>query len=139
MEVQDMISGVRDTISVKRVYGDPYEKDGLTVIPAATVRGGAGGGIGEQDGEGKGKGGGFGLMARPSGAWIVEGDSVTWKPAIDVTRIVLGGQLVALAAILITGRILSTHARRHHSVLDLLPLLTLLSRTPTRRRRSIKR
>jgi uncharacterized spore protein YtfJ len=136
MEVQDMISGVRDTISVKRVYGDPYEKNGLTVIPAATVRGGAGGGIGEQDGEGKGKGGGFGLMARPSGAWIVEGDSVTWKPAVDVTRIVLGGQMVALAAILITGRILSTHARRRHSVFDLVPLLTLLSRAPAHRRRS---
>jgi len=133
MEVQELISGVRDTISVKRVYGDPYEKDGLTVIPAATVRGGAGGGVGEHGGEETGKGGGLGLQARPSGAWIIEEGAVTWKPAIDVNRIVLGGQLVALAAILVTGRILTTHARRHHPAIDLLPMLPgLVRRMPTR-------
>lgn len=72
MELQDLISGVRDTVSVKRVSGDLYERDGLTVIPAATVRGGAGGGVGEHDGEETGKGGGYGLNVRPSGAWIIE-------------------------------------------------------------------
>jgi hypothetical protein len=128
MEFQELISGVRDTISVKRVYGDPYEKDGLTVIPAATVRGGAGGGVGESGGEAQGKGGGYGLFARASGAWIIEDGAVTWKPAIDVNRIVLGGQLVGLAAILVTGRILAAHARRRH------PLLELLTMPPARRR-----
>jgi len=123
MDVQELITGVRDSISVKRVYGDPYEKNGLTVIPAAAVRGGGGGGTGVHEGEETGTGGGFGVQARPSGAWIIEGDTVTWKPAVDVNRIVLGGQLVALAAILVTGRILATHARRRHPVLDLLPLL----------------
>jgi len=133
MEVQELISGVRDVISVKRVYGDPYEKNGLTVIPAATVRGGAGGGVGEHDGEESGKGGGLGLQARPSGAWIIEEGSVTWKPAIDVNRIVLGGQLVALAAIFATGRILTAHARRHHPLLELLPVLHAMRRMPMRR------
>jgi len=128
MDVQELISGVRDTISVKRVYGDPYEKDGLTVIPAAVVRGGGGGGTGEQEGQATGSGGGFGVQARPSGAWIIEGDTVTWKPAVDVNRIVLGGQMVALAAILVTGRILATHARRRHPVMDLLPLLPAVRR-----------
>ena len=123
MDVQELISGVRDSISVKRVYGDPYEKNGLTVIPAAAVRGGGGGGTGGHEGEETNAGGGFGVQARPSGAWIIEGDTVTWKPAVDVNRIVLGGQLIALAAILVTGRILATHARRRHPVLDLLPLL----------------
>ena len=37
MELQELISGARDAVSVKRVYGEPYEKNGLTVIPAATV------------------------------------------------------------------------------------------------------
>ena len=123
MELQELLSGARDAVSVKRVYGDPYEKNGLTVIPAAVVRGGGGGGMGEHEGEGTGSGGGFGVNARPSGAWIIEGDTVTWKPAVDVNRIVLGGQMVALAAILVTGRILATHARRRHPVMDLLPLL----------------
>ena len=46
-EVHELISGARDAMSVKRVYGDPNEKNGLTVIPAATVRGGGGLGMGE--------------------------------------------------------------------------------------------
>ena len=111
MDIQELVSGVRDSVSAKRVYGDPVEKNGLTVIPAAVVRGGGGGGMGEEDGKEKGKGGGFGLNVRPSGAWIIEGSSVTWKPAIDVNRIVLGGQFVALAAILVVGRALATHSR----------------------------
>jgi uncharacterized spore protein YtfJ len=40
MDVQETISKARDAITVKRVYGDPYERDGVTVIPAAAVGGG---------------------------------------------------------------------------------------------------
>jgi uncharacterized spore protein YtfJ len=123
MELQELISGARDVISVKRVYGDPYEKNGLTVIPAAAVRGGGGAGTGEhEDGE-SGGGGGFGVMARPAGAWIVEEGNVTWKPAVDVNRIVLGGQVIALTAILVTGRILLAHSRRQRSWAELMPSL----------------
>lgn len=118
MELQELISGVRDAISVRRVYGDPYEKDGLTVIPAAAVRGGAGGGMGDRDAEETGKGAGFGLMARPSGAWIIEEGTAVWKPAIDVNRIVLGGQIVALAAILVVGRIVLAQSRGRRSPLE---------------------
>ena len=124
MQVEELISGARDVVSVKRVYGDPYEKNGLTVIPAATVRAG-GGGRGRRESEGGQSGGrgGFGLMARPSGAWIVEDGDVTWKPAIDVNRIVLGGQVIAMTAILVTGGILLAHSRRRESLLDLVPRL----------------
>ena len=104
MELQALISGARDAVSVKRVYGDPYEKNGLTVIPAATVRGG---------------GGGFGLIARPSGAWIVENGRATWKPAIDVNRIILGAQVIALTAILVRGRVLLAHSHRRRALREL--------------------
>jgi hypothetical protein len=114
MELQEMISGARDAVSVKRVYGDAYEKNGLTVIPAATVRGGGGGGVGDGENGESGRGGGFGLMARASGAWIDEDGHVTWKPAIDVNRIVLGGQVIALTAILVTGRLLLAQSQRRH-------------------------
>jgi uncharacterized spore protein YtfJ len=120
MQIDEMLSGARDAISVKRVYGDPYEKNGLTVIPAATVRGGGGGGSGDREGE-TGGGGGFGLVARPSGAWIVENGDVTWKPAVDVNRIVLGGQIVALTAILMAGRILLAHTRHDRRARGSLP------------------
>ena len=122
MQLEELISGARDVASVKRVYGEPYEKNGLTVIPAATVRGGGGGGMGDSEAGDSGGGGGFGLMARPSGAWIVENGDATWKPAVDVNRIVLGGQVIMLAAILVTGRILLARSRRH-SWLDVVPRL----------------
>ena len=133
MELQELISGARDAVSVKRVYGDPYEKNGLTVIPAATVRGGGGGGTGDE-GDDSGGGAGFGLMARPSGAWIIEEGRATWKPAVDVNRIVLGGQVIALTAILMTGRILLAHSRRRRSLRDIVsyppPLGQMRQRQP---------
>ena len=44
MDVQEMISRMQDAATVKRVYGDAYEKDSVTIIPTARVsaRGGSG-------------------------------------------------------------------------------------------------
>ena len=113
MQLDELMSGARDVMSAKRVYGDPYEKNGLTVIPAVSVRGGGGGGSGAEGGEAEsGAGAGFGMAARPSGAWIIENGDATWKPAVDVNRIVLGGQIVAAMAIVVVGRILLAHAQR---------------------------
>jgi uncharacterized spore protein YtfJ len=39
--VQRMIEQARDTMTVRRVFGDPYEKNGVTVIPAARAAVGA--------------------------------------------------------------------------------------------------
>jgi hypothetical protein len=39
---------------------------------------------------------------------------VSWTPTVDVGRIVFGGQLVALAAILTVGRIVAHHRRHRH-------------------------
>ena len=36
MDIIETISKARDAINVKRVYGDPYERDGVVVIPAAS-------------------------------------------------------------------------------------------------------
>jgi len=108
----ELVEGVRDVASVKRVYGEPYEAGGVTVIPAASVRGGGGGGAGQSGGKESGKGGGFGAVARPSGAWIIDQGNVTWKPVVDVNRIVLGGQVVALVAVLVAGRVLYAQTKR---------------------------
>lgn len=132
IEIEELIANARDAVSVKRVYGDPYEKNGLTVIPAATVRGGGGAGKGEKEAGESGTGGGFGLTARPTGAWIIENDHVNWKPAIDVNRVVLGGQVIALIATLVTGRVLFAHAQGRPRLLDRAPRLP---ERPSRRRR----
>ena len=89
MNIDETLAKARDAITVKRVYGEPYERNGVTVIPAAAVGGGGGGGSGEgAEGGQTGAGGGFGLSGRPVGAYVISGDSVRWEPAVDVTRIV---------------------------------------------------
>jgi uncharacterized spore protein YtfJ len=111
MEVSDVITQARDTLTVKRVFGEPYEKNGVTVIPAAKVQGGAGGGDGEgPEGMGRGSGSGFGLNARPVGAFLVRGGDVTWRPAVDLNKIILGGQVVAIVALLTLRAIVKARA-----------------------------
>jgi uncharacterized spore protein YtfJ len=112
MEVQEVIAQARDAMTVKRVFGDPYEKNGVTVIPAARVQGGAGGGGGEApEGQGKGSGTGFGLSIRPIGVFLIRGDDVSWRPAVDLNRIVLGGQVVAIVALLAIRAIVKARAK----------------------------
>jgi uncharacterized spore protein YtfJ len=113
MDPNELLTQARDALTVKRVFGEPYERDGVTLIPAAVIRGGAGGGAGEGRDEearsGSGSGGGFGLVAKPAGVYIIEGNQVRWQPAVDVNRIVLGGQIVAIVALLV----LRSLRRRH--------------------------
>ena len=67
MEVQDVIAQARDALTVKRVFGEPYEKDRVTIIPAARVQGAAGGGSGEDaQSQGQGSGSGFAIALAPS-------------------------------------------------------------------------
>jgi uncharacterized spore protein YtfJ len=114
MDVDTLLTQARDTITVRRVYGEPIERDGVLVIPAARIGGGAGGGSGEgtkEGQEGTGTGAGFGVGARPVGAFVVRDGDVTWQPAIDVTRIVLGGQIVAIACLFVVRSILRARRR----------------------------
>ena len=100
MDMAQLVDGVRDTLTVSRVFGDPYEKDGVTVIPVARVQGGGGLGQGDEPDGKKGSGGGFGMTARPAGVFVLKGQRVRWQPAVDVNRIVLGAQAVAVVALL---------------------------------------
>ncbi len=113
MNLQDMLLEARDAITVKRVFGDPYEKNGITLIPAACVRGASGGGLGRGSAdETRGWGGGLALNARPVGVYVIKNGSVTWQPAVDATRIVLGGQIVAIVFLLALRAFFRAMARR---------------------------
>jgi uncharacterized spore protein YtfJ len=90
----------RDAVTARRVYGDPVERDGVTLVPAAAVRGGGGGG-GGGDEEGGGGGTGYGLAGRPVGAYVISGGEVRWEPIIDRTRVIIGSQLIVAAALLL--------------------------------------
>ncbi|HEY8821312.1 MAG TPA: hypothetical protein VIM49_05100 [Dermatophilaceae bacterium] len=110
MKVTEVLSAAKDAITVKRVYAEPYEKDGLTVIPAAVVRGGAGGGTGHDDKGQDGEGGGFGMIGRPAGAFVVKDGQVDWRPAIDPNRIVAMVGLAVIAYLLSRPRMARARA-----------------------------
>ncbi|HEY7791838.1 MAG TPA: hypothetical protein VIC33_15090 [Vicinamibacterales bacterium] len=111
MNPQEVLVNAQQAMNVRRVFGDPIQVDGATVIPAAVV-GGGGGGAARGESEG---GVGFGLKAKPAGAFVVKDGRVAWRPAIDVNRIVLGGQIVAITAILVLGPALRAWCKRGKS------------------------
>ena len=116
-EVLETIEQAKEAMTVRRVFGDPYEKNGVTMIPAARVQGGAGGGRGEgPEGEGSGRGSGFGVNARPAGAFVIRDNDVQWRPAIDVNKVILGGQVIAVAALLLARAVVKSRAAHQHEV-----------------------
>jgi uncharacterized spore protein YtfJ len=99
---QETMTSTLDALHVKRVFGEPIERDGALFIPAAKVRGGGGGG-GDSEGNG---GSGFGLTARPAGMYVIRDGTATWQPALDLNRVILGGQIVGIVALLVLRAIL---------------------------------
>ncbi|PVU81595.1 hypothetical protein DDP54_14835 [Cellulomonas sp. WB94] len=127
-----------DILSVKRVYGEPFERDGVTIIPVAKVMGGSGGGGGQGAGPltphdetddaldanetvrgdtevgaawqtpatGSGGGSGFGVHVRAVGVYVVDSQGVHWRPAIDVNRVILGGQVLGALVVLAVAHVL---------------------------------
>jgi uncharacterized spore protein YtfJ len=99
MNVEEVISRAQDAITVKRVFGEPYEKDGVTFVPVAKVGGGGGGGGGEGP-DGRGSGSGFGFGGQPVGAYVIKDGAVHWRPALDLNGIILRTQALAIVALL---------------------------------------
>ena len=100
--VERMAERVGAKASVKAVFGDPIERDGITVIPVAKVRWGFGGGagrgpvaVGPGTGEdatsptidegmsGAGTGGGGGVTADPVGYLEIGPDGAVFKPILS--------------------------------------------------------
>ena len=83
------------------VFGEPVERDGVTVIPVAKARWGFGGGAGqrrEEGSEGKledGAGGGGGVQVTPVGFIEIKNDAANFRPIrnVSVSWIVAGGIL----------------------------------------------
>jgi uncharacterized spore protein YtfJ len=112
MKIDEFMSSAQDAFTVRSVYGDPYEKDGITFIPAAAIRGGGGGGSGEEVGKASGGGGGFGVSARAVGAYRIRDGEVGWIPAFDLTRVVVCGEVGAIVALLVFKSVRKSRHRR---------------------------
>jgi uncharacterized spore protein YtfJ len=112
MDVFEMVSQAREAVTVKRVFGDPYEKDGVTIIPAAKVRGRGGVGGRGKDADEQGSAGGYRINATPVGAYVIREGKVSWQPAFNLNRVILGGQTIG--ALLVMGSIVRAlvNARR---------------------------
>jgi len=115
VDVQAILARAADSAHVGRVFGEPVEKEGVVVIPVASVRSGAGGGSGsspQESGSGEGSGGGIGLTARPAGVYVIKDGDAHWRPALDLNRVILGGQIVAVVALLLLRSVLRGRGRR---------------------------
>jgi uncharacterized spore protein YtfJ len=111
--ITDRIRDIFDSASAGQVFGEPIHHEGVVVLPAAKISGGAGGGSGPAEGghQGGGTGGGYGLSAKALGVFVIrEGGKVRWQPAVDVNKIVLGGQLVAVTALLLARAIVKARS-----------------------------
>lgn len=105
--IAGLLSQVAGAARVESVYGESREAAGKTIIPVAKVSycGGGGGGTGKQgqtgEGlqEGVGGGGGLGVKVEPLGCFVITEQAERWVPAVDVTKLLMAGALVAIAAI----------------------------------------
>jgi uncharacterized spore protein YtfJ len=98
------VEGVRDNFTVRTVYGDPVEAQGVTVIPVAQTYFGFGGGGG--GGRSGGSGGGGGGAVRPMGFIEVTAKGARWVP---ITR---AWQRIAIRALPIVIAVLARRAMR---------------------------
>ena len=123
MEIHDLLAKANDSITVGRVFGTPIERDGVLVIPVASVQGGGGGGGGTGtgpggEGEGTGSGGGYGVRAHPVGVFVVRDGNVAFQPAVDPAMVVRAVALVAITALLVRSSVVwarsFARAATHH-------------------------
>lgn len=85
MTRKDLLSLAGDQFGVRRVFGDPVERDGILLIPVAVAIGGGGGGTGPDDQ--RAGGGGFGGIVRGIGIYSITDGQVRFTPAVDTTAL----------------------------------------------------
>jgi uncharacterized spore protein YtfJ len=100
--LQEIMQRTIEGMEPGHVFGEPIERDGAVFLPVAKVAGGGGGG-GDTEGNG---GGGFGLTAAPAGMFVIRAGGVTWQPALDMNRVIFGGQVVLIVALLVLRSVL---------------------------------
>lgn len=111
-DFQDLATRIREVIDAGKVFGEPIEHNGVTVIPVAKVVGGGGGGSGTEPEKGQGFGGGFGWGSRPTGIYVLHGGEVAWRPAVDVNQAVIAAAAVLISALLTLRTLVKLRAKR---------------------------
>jgi uncharacterized spore protein YtfJ len=99
-----------DSARAAAVFGEPVERQGLTVIPVARARWGVGGGGGggrRHGGEGRGLGGGGGATVTPVGYIEIRSGGARFRPVIDL-------KVIAAFALGVLSLALFARRRHHH-------------------------
>jgi uncharacterized spore protein YtfJ len=113
--VLETIREVVGNTTAGKVFGSPISQDGLIVLPVAKVSGGGGGGGGrglaEDGSDAGGAGGGLGVSAKPLGVFVIKEGRVAWRPAVDVNKVILGAQIVAVTALLVVRAFIKARSR----------------------------
>ena len=105
MEPLEVLHDTEESLNARRVFGEPIQVDGATILPVAVVGGGGGAGTRADHQHGVG----FGLRARPAGVYVIKDGEARWRPALNLNLIIAGGQLVALAGMLALRSWLKRH------------------------------
>jgi uncharacterized spore protein YtfJ len=103
-ELLERIGGtVGERAQVSTIFGEPVEREGVTVVPVAKARFGFGGGGGSgtrEGGEGSGRGGGGGVAVSPIGYIEVRDRSSEFKrisSPIDLLALVAAASVALIA------------------------------------------
>jgi hypothetical protein len=108
--IESLIDRIGGQARASTIYGDPVDRDGVTVIPVARAMWGCGGGTGRDDEQQVGSGGGGGMLLSPVGYIEIQGGSSSFrpifKPPLGAISLIVG-ILLGLAIARIAG------ARRH--------------------------
>jgi uncharacterized spore protein YtfJ len=121
MALREFVGGMNEGSTVRRVFGDPIEKDGVLIVPVATLGGGVGGGQGpaakaagaaaEEPAPVSWGGGGM-WSAKPAGVYVLKNGEVSWIPAVDQNRTIILGVLTGIASLLVLRSIVRTVVKR---------------------------
>jgi uncharacterized spore protein YtfJ len=108
--VQEVVAQVCSSSNVRNVFGEPVTRDGVTLIPVASVVAGFGAGAGagaeaddgsrSEKGGGAGVGGGF--IVRPLGVWEISEAGVYFRRAKSQGRL---SSFVAAAVSIVRSRL----------------------------------
>ena len=141
MQAREILAQARDAMNARRVFGEPIDRDGVTIVPVMRLLGGAGGGRGEENASLGGAAGaadtsaaggddapsepaaglqgaaasfgvGFGVKASPAGVYVIKGDDVRWLPAVEPERLAFIAGTIVVIALLIVRSIARTALKR---------------------------
>lgn len=95
--------------SGETVFGPAVVRGDVTMVPVARVSAWC---FGETaDGGGERPASATRITARPLGALVMTHAKVVWRPALDVNKVILGGQVVAVVALIVARAVMAGRQR----------------------------